>query len=261
MKRKMILQLLVVSVIVTGCGKSESSNAAASSDEAISSNVVVSDETTVGGEVSQTDSTSDLSEETSSEDSVEDSAEGYKKAYIEAAKSIKEKHDFDSLKFGLIDFDGDDTPELVAKMSGSCWLYTYEDGKLRCLMDGWVYGNAGDLGYEYAPGKGIVVDGGSPFYGALYYSAYFSKHEEGELVLDYKEEEYHFDDKDGDGFPSDEELEGFSEQKVFKMEYTCENGENLSEDQVKEKIDSYNSYTFEFLEGTYSYEEFIKELS
>ena len=52
MKRKMILQLLVVSVIVTGCGKSESSKVAAPSDEAISSNVAVSDETTAGGEVS-----------------------------------------------------------------------------------------------------------------------------------------------------------------------------------------------------------------
>ncbi|MBQ7470433.1 MAG: hypothetical protein IJS76_08415 [Pseudobutyrivibrio sp.] len=252
MKRKMILTLLAVFVFVTGCGKSESS------DEAISNNEVVSSvETGAGEDVSQKDSVIDSSNEPSSEDSLE----GYKKAYIEAAKSIKEKHDFDSLKFGLIDFDGDDTPEFVAKMSGSCWLYTYEDGKLRCLMDDWVYGNAGDHGYEYAPGKGIVRDGGSPFYGALYYSAYFSKHEEGELVLDYKEKEYHFDDKDGDSFPSDEELEGFSEQKVFKIEYTCENGENLSEDQIKEKIDSYNSYTFEFLEGTYSYEEFIKELS
>ena len=81
------------------------------------------------------------------------------------------------------------------------------------------------------------------------------------MESDYTVTEYHFDDKDGDGYPSDEELENLSEMEVFKLEYTCDNGENLSEDQIKEKIDMFESYTYEDFDATLSYDELIKELS
>lgn len=248
MKRQMILPLLAVMVFVTGCGKSESSIEATPSD-----GVVSSGET---GEVSQ-DSATDSGDDTS----IEDNSEAYKKAYLEAAESLKEDYDVDNLKFSFIDFDGDDTPELLANVGGAYSLYTYENGAIRCLMDQWPFGAGGNLGYQYAPGKGILRNDGNPYYGAFYYSTFLSKHEEGELESDYTVTEYHFDDKDGDGYPSDEELENLSEMEVYKTEYTCDNGENLSEDQIKEKIDMFESYTYEDFDATLSYDELIKELS
>ena len=252
MKRKSILPLLLILALATGCGAVDSGDEVGLGDEAY-----FSTEADTSDDVGQEDSVTDSGDETITEDS----SEGYKQAYIETAKSIKEGYDSDDLVFGLIDFDGDDTPELLANVGGAYSLYTYEDGAIRCLMDMWPFGAGGNLGYQYAPGKGIVRNDGTPYYGAFYYSTFLSKHEEGELESDYTVTEYHFDDVDGDGYPSEEELEGASEMKVFKMEYTCNNDENLSEDQIKEKIEIYDSYTYEDFNATLSCDELIKELS
>ena len=61
-----------------------------------------------------------------------------------------------STSYALIDFNGDDTLELVCQI-GACTIsfYTYEDGKVYQLMDERGWGAGGNHGYEYIPGKNI----------------------------------------------------------------------------------------------------------
>lgn len=78
--------------------------------------------------------------------------------YQEAYETISRLYELegvgDTREYNLIDFDGDDVPELVAGVSGY-WMsmYTYDEGRVYCLMDDWGYGAFGNAGYEYVPGK------------------------------------------------------------------------------------------------------------
>ncbi len=183
----------------------------------------------------------------------------YKEAYAQVVEQYHAEND--EYKFDTVDTDGDGIPELVADLPGyQMSLFTYEEGAVRCLMDHWPYGAMGNAGYSYAPGKGIYYNENADFAGAIRYSTFMSKHESGELEADYTVKTTIFEDIDGDGVPSEEELEASGDFEGI-VEYYDETGAEIPESEAKETIDLYYSYEMEELAGVLSYESIIKKLT
>ncbi len=183
----------------------------------------------------------------------------YKDAYAQVAKLshlISEE-----VLYSLIDTDGDGIPELVADNPGYYTsLYTYEDGHARCLMNGWAYGAMGNTGYDYVPGKGIFYNHNNDYAGLVQYFNYMFKHEEGELKADYVVEHLMFEDKDGDGSPSEDEYTDSDEFKVYEERYYNETGIEMTEDELRAKVDLLKSYEYESLGGDMDYAALLEAL-
>lgn len=184
----------------------------------------------------------------------------YADAYTKVAKDEKDLLG-DNVKYDLIDMDGDDTPELLVTCDSVISLYSYSNGQLECLMEHMGSGAGGNLGYSYAPGKGVIMNPFVPFYGAMEQIFYMSKREGGNVDADYSVTEYHFDDVDGDGFPSEEELAAVGDMKTYKTTYENYTSENLSEDQVKAKIDELSKYEYIDMVATMSYDDLVSKLT
>ncbi len=166
----------------------------------------------------------------------------------------------DGYKFDLIYADDDDIPELVVDVPGyGVSLYAYENGKAHCLMNDWAYGAMGNAGYSYIPGTGVYYNGNADHAGAIYYEYYMSKREDGELGTDYCVKNINYNDIDGDGWPSEEELEA-SGGYVGSSEYYDETGKEMTEDEIKAVIDQYNSYEMKAITGVMEYEELLSAL-
>ena len=182
----------------------------------------------------------------------------YKAVYEQIARAYNiydEKCEFD-----LIYADDDNIPELVAGDTGY-WvsLYTYENGKAHCLMNHWGYGAGGNAGYYYAPKTGMYFNGNADYAGAVYYEYYMSKRDEGEIATDYWIKNINFNDTDGDGEPTGEELEA-SGGYEGTSEYHDNTGKNLTEAQIKEIIDGYAGYETECIVGNMNYDALIEKL-
>lgn len=83
--------------------------------------------------------------------------EGCRKAYLEVIEQFENAtEEGTSTTYALIDFDGDDTLELICQRGGHrISFYVYEDGKVYQLMDEWSWGAGANHGYEYIPGENI----------------------------------------------------------------------------------------------------------
>lgn len=86
-----------------------------------------------------------------------------------------------------------------------------------------------------------------------------SKREEGELATDYWVKHINFNDLDGDGWPSEDELEA-SGDYVGSSEYYNETDKKMTEDEIKAVIDQYNSYEMKPITGVMEYEELLSAL-
>jgi hypothetical protein len=183
----------------------------------------------------------------------------YKEAYAQVVEQYHAEND--EYKFDLVDTDADGVQELVADLPGyQMSLFTYEDGAVRCLMDHWPYGAMGNAGYSYLPEEGIYCNTNSDMAGAIRYTYFMSKHEEGELATDYWVEAINFIDLDGDGIASEEELEA-SEDYEGTLEYYNETDVEMSESELKEKVDGYFESDMEELVGILSYDSIMKKLN
>ncbi len=163
-------------------------------------------------------------------------------------------------QFNLIYADDDDIPEFVVGNTGY-WvsLIAFEDGKAHYLMNRWAYGAGGNGGYSYAPGKGIYYNGNADYAGAVYYNTYMSKRDVGELGTDYWVKEINFNDLDGDGWPSEGELEDYDES-VGSSEYHCEIDKGMTEDEIKAVVSLYDSYETKEVVGKMDYPTFLDKL-
>lgn len=132
-------------------------------------------------------------------------------------------------KFSLIDYDGDEVLELVAKVNNSITMYTYKDGNAYKLIDNWEYGAGGNHGYEYASGKGVVRNYNTDYAGLIIYETYiFLSVEDGEVVEDrYYLKQTFFDDANNNGVPDEDEAIGdeyvrcyIGENEVTSAEYS-----------------------------------------
>ena len=88
-------------------------------------------------------------------------------------------------RYDLIHVDDDGTPELVICHPGySVYLYSYYNGEVHTLMDGWGYGAFGNAGYQYIPEYNMLYNGNSDYAGALYYETYMFMNDNHELTFD-----------------------------------------------------------------------------
>lgn len=153
----------------------------------------------------------------------------YKTAYWHVINFLLERYgeNSDKLMFSLINFDGDDTPELIAGILGrDTSMYTYDQGRVYPLMKQWAYGAGGNAGYLYIPGENVLFNENGDFSGAIN-SISFWKMDENHQFRNYYNETLkimYFDDKDGNGAPSEEEIDNqahyfYGEQEITKEEF------------------------------------------
>lgn len=112
-----------------------------------------------------------------------------------------------SLKYGLIYFDGDNIPELIIGHNGY-WvsMYTYDNGKVYTVMDKWGYGAMGNAGYSYYPKKNCLYNRNCDFAG-LEWRDYFVTMKKHKLTNMYSKEieGYLYVDKNHNGYPDEDE--------------------------------------------------------
>ena len=167
----------------------------------------------------------------------------------------------EKIQYDLIYADDDDIPEFVVGYPGY-WvsLVAFEDGKAHYLINEWAYGAGGNAGYSYAPKKGIFYNGNADYAGAIYYNTYMSKRDVGEIETDYWTKCYNFNDLDGDGSPSDDELQ-VSDEFVGSIEYYNETDKKMTEEEIKAIVDLYDSYETEVISGQMDYATFLDKLA
>ncbi len=120
----------------------------------------------------------------------------WKAAYLELAETFE-----DDVQFDLVYVDEDDVPELVASQPCICYLYTFHEDKVSTLMDGWVFGAMGNIGYSYLPRANRVHNHNYDFAGLLRYDTYMKISPEKTLVEDVVVESWLFKDSNGNGYP------------------------------------------------------------
>ncbi len=136
-------------------------------------------------------------------------------AYAETVNALAQEEP--GLTYELIYVDDNDVPELVADMTGYyVSLFTYTDGQVRTLMDGWGYGAAGIPGYEYVPRANVIYSRNADFAGAMCWMTFRKIGAEGQLE-DYYDQPltlWNFDDLNGNGAP--DEGEELLEESIYR---------------------------------------------
>lgn len=163
----------------------------------------------------------------------------YQEAY-EAVIRLCELESTTENGYGLIDFDGNDIPELASGVNGYyVSLYTYDNGTVYTLMDHWVYGAGGNAGYEYAPGKNSLVNFNHDYAGAICYTTYMTASARHTMETVVQIETYNFDDANGNGIPDDNELDSVG---YYSVSYI--NGTEAS----PEECAAYDAGGYEYME-------------
>ena len=95
-------------------------------------------------------------------------------AYESKLKKLNKENE--GYTYQLIYVNKDKIPELVVNdtTNYNCdvSLYTYGKGKVRTVMDHWMYGLAGALSYLYIPKKNVIYSDGSSGAGREHYESY-----------------------------------------------------------------------------------------
>ncbi len=166
-----------------------------------------------------------------------------------------------ALKYDLVFFDDNNTPELVVTLPGSRMiLYTYDAGKVIYTQSeyedemGWPFGAGGNAGYEFCPRANLIQNLNSDHAGLIRYTTYFRLDPEThQLVEDKTLCTYHFNDKNNNNEIDEDEMEEYVEEGTKWF---------VGDKEVsKEEFDSELYYNaFVTLEGTKSFDEIIKAL-
>jgi hypothetical protein len=166
----------------------------------------------------------------------------------------------DGYLYDLIYADDDVIPELVIDYSGyRVSLFTYENGYAHTLMNNWPYGAGGNSGYSYVPRTGIYYNGNADYAGAIYYEFYMSARAGGEIDTDYWVKNINFNDLNGDGEPSEEELAA-SREYTGSSEYHNETDRQMTEEEIKAVVELYNSYDMVSIFGVMDYASLLAQL-
>ncbi len=156
-------------------------------------------------------------------------------------------------QYNLIYFDEDEVPELVVDLPGRVSLYTYADGQLYRLMDRWGYGMLGNNGYQYLPRGNRMFNRDSDYAGAIYSDTIIRMNSDHRLEEVVEIFTVNFDDKNGDGYPEEDEI-----QTLGKVSTSYIGDRVISEEE-------YASYfaeaeKAEWISGKYGYEELLEKL-
>ena len=145
---------------------------------------------------------------------------------------IKESPDYDvadlrNLKYDLVFFDDNNTPELVVTEEGyRTALYTYDAGKVIYAMQeedsgdeyGWPYGAGGNHGYEYIPRENVLRNYDADYAGLVQYVSYYELNPETHHLVNKNEAalyETHYNDKNGNGEVDDDEWEPVVDEPTY----------------------------------------------
>ena len=142
MKRKLALLLfaaLVSASLFAGCQNKNTEKPDPS--ENTESNTPSTDDVT-GGEANSANQNGE-SESSTESDQKTDATEtaGYAEAYLETVNAFNDEYkNAENTVYNLIDFDGKGSKELVIFMPGLVSMYTYANGRVYTLIDGFGYG-------------------------------------------------------------------------------------------------------------------------
>ncbi len=179
------------------------------------------------------------------------SFESFQEAY-EAVSRLCELEDNGENSYNLIYFNGDDIPELVAgKNDYYTSLYTYDNGTVYTLMDHWVYGAMGNVGYEYVARKNSMRNYNSDYAGAIRYTTYMAMNSQHSWDTVAEIVTYNFDDVNKNGMPDENEEDSIG---YYSVSYI--NDKEVSE----EECASYDVGEYEYIEGKMNLEELKAEL-
>lgn len=175
----------------------------------------------------------------------------YAEAYIAQIRELETKYEDAELTYDLINFNGDDTPELVAGLTGY-WvsMYTYVDGTLYTVADHWSYGAMGNSGYAYIPFENVLRNYNADYAGAILYTYFGRMNEACEIESRYDGilAVWNFKDTNGNGVPDADEPYGeeyaayycgerqLTEQEyqalLIEGEYKMLQGERLAQEMI-----------------------------
>lgn len=192
---------------------------------------------------------------TDSEQKDDTDISGYAEAYLETVNAFNDEYkNAENPTYALIDFDGKGAPELVINMPGLVSMYTYANGRIYTLMDGFGYGVGGNGGYDYIPGGNTLRGFNNDYAGAVQYENYYHMTERYGFEPLYDKDLYItlFDDKNHNQTPDDDEpidentkhlyygSSELSEKDYASMqipgEYKQLTGETMSFDELKKAL-------------------------
>lgn len=158
-------------------------------------------------------------------------------------------------EYDLIYVDDNDTPELVAGLTGYyVSLYTYDNGKVYTLMDTWGYGAMGNAGYEYVPRMNSLRNYNADFAGAIMYTTYMNMSLGNQPMIDVSVQikTYNYDDANNNGMPDQSEEASMG---YYSVSY-------IDDRQITdEEAASYDLGEYEYIEGKMSFDELQSELA
>lgn len=156
-------------------------------------------------------------------------------------------------QYNLIYFDEDEVPELVVDLPGRVSLYTYADGQLYRLMDGWGYGALGNVGYEYIPRKNKMFNRDNDYAGAVYYDTITRMNSDHHMEDAVTILTVNFDDKNGDGYPEEDEVQTLGEVSTSYIDDRI-----ISEEEYASYFT--DAEEAEWISGEFRYEELLQML-
>ena len=173
------------------------------------------------------------------EEESEDWISAYKKKISEFYDEHRsEETEYANVKFGLVFFDNDNIPELVAGLdSYYVSLYTYKDDEVTPIFEDWGYGIGGNPGYDYCPREGVIYNMNNDFAGLMVWETYMKYDPKSGELKDMNDKEMSFwfvEDPNGDGFIDSDETE--------KVEYLEEPIYYYGDDRVSKE--EYESHAF-----------------
>ena len=133
---------------------------------------------------------------------------GFAEAYLETVNAFNDEYkNAENTVYNLIDFDGKGSKELVIFMPGLVSMYTYANGRVYTLIDGFGYGVGGNGGYDYIPGGNVLRGFNNDYAGAVCYENYYHVDEKLRFKPFYEKDLFTtlFEDKNHNQMPDDDE--------------------------------------------------------
>lgn len=191
------------------------------------------------------------------------SFETYQEAFLSVLDMSLLRYGEEDIYYDLIYFNDDDIPELVVDHTGYyVSMYLYEDGKLYCPILDWGYGAGGNGGYEFVERTATVVNFNTDYAGMIYWNSYLIMDSNHEIVGTYAIKGYNFDDLNGNDYPDDDECTPEAlENAEGKEIYYCYTDEDMTEEEIKEKISEIDKGERGFIGGNLTLEEVTKKLT
>ncbi len=186
----------------------------------------------------------------------------YKEAYKDIIKEYYDENaqyenENGKVRFGLVYFDGDEIPELVAGLNGYfVSLYTYDGEAVVPIFTDWGYGAGGNAGYDFLPGEGVIYNLDNDYAGVVVWETFLKWDPEAKELKDINNGSLYVvyaQDLDGDGHITEEEME---KSKSDEPHFYYRDEEISQSEYQKHRYPG----EYEYLVGEMTYEEITEAL-